>query len=255
MHKARKRFLRVLTRVHCFSLLRAPPFVQWHCSAVAFSLVFRWEAHPVARESARLPSSAAEYSDSRKMLPAMDNSVSPVGAGGENAAGGSEARSQRDSSLPPVDDGDFAEDDQLGPTHVNTTKASHLVKVGKSLTSFSYTAGPEIPPPRLLALLTLEEEEEGGEEKLVAKQESRIHTTHSAQPSMHRGGHGTPFLIRVSPGPQGQVDSLIRWKGEPQSGRWGKRQPCHCPPHPRPLDQATGIRHAPTPALRGQKIG
>jgi hypothetical protein len=76
------------------------------------------------------------------MLPAVDHSASPAGSGGEAGAvpvGAGEARSQRDTSLPPVDNGDSAEDDQLGPTHVNTTKASHLVKVSSVRSSHLFS--------------------------------------------------------------------------------------------------------------------
>jgi len=96
------------------------------------------------------------------MLHAVDNSASPAGSGGEAGAvpgGTAEARgSQRDASLPPVDDGDSAEDDQLGPTHVNTTKASHLVKVGSVRSPHIFFNSehpiitPEIPPHSELAI-------------------------------------------------------------------------------------------------------
>lgn len=57
--------------------------------------------------------------------------ASAAAASGPGSAGGREG-SQREVSVEAGGEGggnDVGEDDQLGPTHVNTTRASHLVKV------------------------------------------------------------------------------------------------------------------------------
>lgn len=145
------------------------------------------------------------------MLPAADHSASPAGSGGEAGAvpgGTAEARgSQRDTSLPPVDDGDSAEDDQLGPTHVNTTKASHLVKVGSVRSPHIFFNSehpiitPEIPPFR------------AGHRQLKAgetrKYTGRSQAPHSIWSTHHIPGGGDAAraryfsFFRASPGAQG----------------------------------------------------